>query len=77
VNYLTLRDQFLNDAAEAGRWAVRQLNDIAQRKLGVSHEKYLVTATPADTTANAVLKFAFENSTSGTNQTLDLDTSWH
>jgi hypothetical protein len=40
-------------------------------KIGVSHEEYLVTGTPVDTKANAVLKFAFENNTSGTNQTLD------
>ena len=32
-----------------------------------SSGKYLVTGIPVDTTANAVLKIAFENNTSGTN----------
>jgi hypothetical protein len=32
-----------------------------------SSGKYLVTGIPVDTTANAVLKMAFENNTSGTN----------
>jgi hypothetical protein len=32
-----------------------------------SSGKYLVTGLPVDTTANAVLKMAFENNTSGTN----------
>lgn len=33
--------------------------------------KYLVTGTPIETTANAVLKITFENNTSGTNLELD------
>ena len=32
-----------------------------------SSGKYLVTGIPVDTTANAVLKIAFENDTAGTN----------
>ena len=35
-----------------------------------SSGKYLVTGIPVDTTANAVLKIAFENNTSGTNLAL-------
>jgi len=35
-----------------------------------SSGKYLVTGLPVDTTANAVLKMAFENNTSGTNLAL-------
>jgi hypothetical protein len=35
-----------------------------------SSGKYLVTGLPVDTTANAVLKIAFENNTSGTNLVL-------
>ena len=35
-----------------------------------SNGKYLVTGIPVDTTANAVLKIAFENNTAGTNLAL-------
>jgi hypothetical protein len=35
-----------------------------------SSGKYLVTGIPVETTANAVLKIAFENNTSGTNLAL-------